>query len=124
MIAQPILSPISNLPTEERVEIESDYIEVSLPSNFRFYDFKHLYIRPFKHRHIRKIIQGQENRNPRYIAEVLNSVVKCDKGYTDTVFRLCKKTTRICNTGNESIHSLICSTINRVNARILNILQK
>lgn len=91
MIAQPILSPISNLPTEERVEIESDYIEVSLPSNFRFYDFKHLYIRPFKHRHIRKIIQGQENRNPRYIAEVLNSVVKCDKGYTDTVFRLCKE---------------------------------
>lgn len=96
-IAQPIMqeqivqTPMQELQPAQRHEIEADYIEVDLPSGYRFYDFKHVYIKPFKHRHIRKIIQGQENRNPRYIAEVLNSVVKCDLGYDDTVFRLCKE---------------------------------
>lgn len=70
-------------------ELEASYVEVDLPSRYKFYDFKKLYIRPFKQKHLRKLIQAQANKNPRYVAEIINSCIACEKGYTDLVYRLC-----------------------------------
>ena len=72
-------------------ELDSSYVEVDLPSRYKFYDFQHLYIRPFKQKHLRKLIQGQANKNARYMAEVINSCIACEKGYKDLVFRLCRE---------------------------------
>lgn len=86
VIATPIIPQDQLEPTQTQVDAE--YIEVELPSNYVFYDFKHLYIKPFKMMHIKKIIQGQANKNVRYLAQVINSVITCEKGYKDLVYRL------------------------------------
>lgn len=94
IIAQPVedvgktASPIPSAPPS-RNEIDAEYLDVELPSRYQFYDFKHLYIKTFKQKHIRKIIQAQANAHTRYMVEALNSVVTCELGYTDTVYRLC-----------------------------------
>ena len=79
------------MPMRNQEELDSSYVEIDLPSKYKFYDFKKLYIRPFKQKHLRKLIQGQANKNPRYIAEVINSCISCDLGYTDVVYRLCRE---------------------------------
>lgn len=103
IIATPLSSPTSqswggvqpqnsNIPAHNmQEELDSSYVEVDLPSRYKFYDFKHLYIRPFKQKHLRKLIQGQANKNARYMAEVINSCIACEKGYKDLVFRLCRE---------------------------------
>lgn len=68
--------------------IDAEYISVALPSNYVFYDFKDLKAQTFKRKHLRKLLQAQENRDPRAMAEVLNSVITCEKGYTDLIYRL------------------------------------
>lgn len=68
--------------------IDAEYIEVDLPSKFVFYDFKHLYIKTFKMYNIRKLIQGQANSNPRYMTEVINSCIKCEKPVKDLAYQL------------------------------------
>lgn len=75
----------------QQMELDAAYIEVELPSRYKFYDFKKLYARPFKQKHLRKIIQAQSSKHPRYMAEVLNSCLACEKGYTDIVYRLCQE---------------------------------
>lgn len=103
IIATPLSSPTSqswgrmppqtaSIPSETmQQDIDSNYVEIDLPSRYKFYDFQHLYIRPFKQKHLRKLIQGQANKNARYIAEVINSCITCEKGYKDLVFRLCRE---------------------------------
>lgn len=103
IIATPLSSPTSQawgMPQQTpsatpalnmQEELDSSYVEIDLPSRCKFYDFKHLYIRPFKQKHLRKLIQGQANKNARYIAEVINSCIACEKGYKDLVFRLCRE---------------------------------
>ena len=76
---------------EHRPELDAEFLAIDLPSGCKFYDFKQVYIKTFKQKHLRKIIQGQMNKNPRYIAEVMNSCLECDKGYKDVAFRLCQE---------------------------------
>ena len=100
IIATPLSSPSTqqwdapqrnqNIPAQNlQQELDSSYLEIDLPSRYKFYDFKHLYITPFKQKHLRKMIQAQTNKNPRYLAEVINSCIACEKGYKDLVYRLC-----------------------------------
>lgn len=93
MLAQPIMPNDLTVqsPTPSRREIDSEYVAIDLPSGYKFYDFKTLYIRPFKMKHIRKLIQGQANKNIRYMAEVINSCITADKPYPDLVFRLTRE---------------------------------
>ena len=69
-------------------QIDAEYVSVDLPSSYVFYDFKDLKAKTFKRLHLRKLLQAQTNKDPRAMAEVLNSVIVCEKGYTDLVYRL------------------------------------
>lgn len=91
IIATPTIPKEDLLQPEEAIAkqvIDGEYIEVDLPSNFVFYPFKHLYIKPFKMKHIRKLIQGQTNKNVHYMAQVLNSCIKCEQPIKDLVYHL------------------------------------
>ena len=86
VIATPTI-PMQDLEIQQK--LDGEYVEVELPSNFLFYDFKHLYIKTLKMKNIRKLIQGQSNKNVRYMAEVLNSCIRCENPQiTDLVYRL------------------------------------
>lgn len=93
-IAQPVdfntMKPLVQ-DVQKQQEIEAEYVAISLPSGYKLYDFKDLYIKPFKTKHIRKLLQGQMNENTRYMIEVFNSCLACKEGYKDLAYRLCRE---------------------------------
>lgn len=95
-IAQPVdfntMKPlVQEVQKQKQQEIDAEYVSISLPSGYKLYDFKDLYIKPFKTKHIRKLLQGQMNENTRYMIEVFNSCLSCKEGYTDLAYRLCRE---------------------------------
>lgn len=61
---------------------------VALPSNFVFYKFKDLYIKPFKTLHLAKLIKAQQEQSPSHLAEVVDSVLSTSSGETGLAFKL------------------------------------
>lgn len=54
---------------------DSEGVSVDLPSKFAFYDFKDLYIRPFRGYHLAKLSRAHEEANLRPLVEAVASVV-------------------------------------------------
>lgn len=89
-IATPIernMEKVSAYP-QKSLSMLSQSISVALPSNFVFYDFKDLYIKPFKIAHINKLMTGQFSNNIGMIAEVVDSVLATSTGETNLASKL------------------------------------
>ena len=68
---------------------EVEGVSVDLPSRFFYYDFKDLYVKPFRVRHLAKLAKGHEQKSMQIIAEVVSSVLSTTSGdYDDLGFRL------------------------------------
>ena len=50
-------------------------ISVELPSGFRFYDFKEIYVSPFKGKHLGKITAAAKAKSARILAEAVSSTL-------------------------------------------------
>ena len=54
---------------------EAGGVAVDLPSKFAFYDFKELYVHPFRGKHLAKLARAAKEKNVRILAEVMSSVL-------------------------------------------------
>ncbi len=54
---------------------EDTGVAVELPSKFVFYDFKELYVHPFRGKHLAKLARASKEKNARLLAEVMSSVL-------------------------------------------------
>ncbi len=63
-------------------------ILVALPSNYAFYDFKDLYVRPFKGLHLSKLSRAHNESSLQALVEVVSSVVSTSRGDTEVAFDL------------------------------------
>lgn len=54
----------------------SQGISVDLPSEFVPYQFKELYVHPFKGKHLSKLARAASERSPRIMAEVVSSILE------------------------------------------------
>lgn len=54
---------------------ESEGVAVDLPSKFVFYNFKELYVHPFRGKHLAKLARAAKEKNVRILAEVMSSVL-------------------------------------------------
>lgn len=74
---QPMAAPIPE--TQAYVPVvpnsEDEAVSFALPSNFLVYDFKDLYIRPFKGRHFAKLHRAREEESLLHLVEVVSSVI-------------------------------------------------
>jgi len=62
----PVQQPGFTAPTSEPESIVLD-----LPSNFAFYDFKDIYVKPFKGYHLGKLSRAKEEQSTLHMAEVV-----------------------------------------------------
>lgn len=54
---------------------EDESVSFALPSNFVYYGFKDLYIRPFKGRHFSKLHRAREEESMLHVVEAVSSVI-------------------------------------------------
>lgn len=93
---RPAAPPPAALPT--MVENEAPVFEqglqdpeavgVDLPSRFAFYDFKDLYVKPFKGLHLAKLSRAKEEGSTLIMVEVVSSVLSNSRGDTNLGFKL------------------------------------
>lgn len=67
---------------------EAEAVSFALPSNFLLYDFKDLYIRPFKGRHFAKLHRAREEQSMLHMVEVVSSVISNEMYPTGLAFEL------------------------------------
>ena len=67
---------------------EAEAVSFALPSNFLVYDFKDLYIRPFKGRHFSKLHRAREEASLLHLVEVVSSVISTSMYPTGLAFEL------------------------------------
>jgi len=79
----PVQVPSFSQPTSEH-----EAVVLSLPSNYAFYDFKALYVRPFRGRNLAKLSRAREEGSTLYTAEAVSSVLSTPEGHTHLAFRL------------------------------------
>lgn len=79
----PVAAPGYTTPTSEE-----EAVLVALPSNFAFYDFKDLYIKPFKGRHLAKLSRAREEGSTLYTVEAVSSVLSTPQGHNNLGFKL------------------------------------
>lgn len=65
----------------------ADYYPVVLPTKCAYYDFKDLYVTPFRTVHLGKLAKSHETANMHLLLEVVSSVLAAD-GQTDLAFKL------------------------------------
>jgi hypothetical protein len=70
-------------PTEE-----AESVSIDLPSRFAFYNFKDLYIRPFRVLHLAKVAKANATGSLQMIAEVVSSVLSTPSGEKNLAFKL------------------------------------
>lgn len=63
-------------------------ISVGLPSHFHFYDFKDLYIAPFRILHLSKLAKSHEERSLLPMVEAVSSVLSSSSGVPNLGFKL------------------------------------
>lgn len=71
--AEPL--PVTVVPNSE-----AEAVSFALPSNFLFYEFKDLYIRPFKGRHFSKLHRAHEEESLLHVVEAVSAVVSSTTG--------------------------------------------
>ena len=67
---------------------DPEAVSIDLPSNFAFYSFKDLYIRPFRVSHLAKLAKANTNASLQMMAEVVSSVLSTPTGETGIAFKL------------------------------------
>lgn len=87
---QPMAAPITEPQPYVHVtpNSEDEAVSFALPSNFLVYDFKELYIRPFKGRHFSKLHRAREEESMLHLVEVVSSVVSNAMYPTGLAFEL------------------------------------
>lgn len=84
VVAQvPIEIPGFTKPTSE---VEA--VVLDLPSRYCFYDFKDLYVKPFKGLHLGKLSRAREERSILHTVEAVSSVLSNTNGDTHIAFKL------------------------------------
>lgn len=78
--------PIDAAPYRARAEGEA--VSIDLPSRFHFYDFKDLYVKPFRNRQLGKIARASAERSVVPMVEAVSSVLTTSTGDTDIAFKL------------------------------------
>lgn len=79
----PVVVPGYTVPTSEE-----EAVPIALPSGYAFYDFKDLYIRPLKGRHMAKLSRAREEGSTLYTVEVVSAVLSTPQGHTNLAFQL------------------------------------
>ncbi len=64
-------------------------ISISLPSHFAYYDFKDLYVRPFRVPHLAKMSKADAQMSLQIVAETVSSVLETPQGDKNIAFKLC-----------------------------------
>lgn len=77
-VAQPEPTPVST----------ADYVSIDLPSKFAYYDFKDLYIKPFRNPHLAKLAKADAQSSMQLTAEVVSSVLMTPQGTQNIAFKL------------------------------------
>lgn len=87
---QPMAAPIPEPQPYVHVipNSEEEAVSFALPSNFLMYDFKDLYIRPFKGRHFAKLHRAREEQSMLHMIEVVSSVIHTEMHPTGLAFEL------------------------------------
>jgi hypothetical protein len=67
---------------------EAEAVLIDLPSNYVFYEFKDLYIKPFKGRHLAKLSRASDEGSFLQIVEVVSSVLSNTRGDQNLAFDL------------------------------------
>ena len=80
----------AELPKMPRSVME-EAIQVYLPSLFKFYTFKDLYIKPMRNRHRAKLAKAFSMRSPRPVVEVIDSLLYTSNGDTHLAYKLCRE---------------------------------
>jgi hypothetical protein len=86
----PVVTPVAvPTPVVQNVAVESppitpksdpEGISIDLPSRFFYYDFKDLYVKPFRVRHLAKVAKAHEQSSLQILAEVVSSVLSTSTG--------------------------------------------
>lgn len=79
----PVVQPGFTVPTSEE-----EAVAVDLPSNYAFYDFKALYVRPFKGRNMAKLSRAREEGSTQFTVEAVSSVLSTPEGHQHVAFKL------------------------------------
>ncbi len=79
----PIQSPGFTAPTSE-----PEAVILDLPSRYAFYDFKDLYVQPFRGRHLAKLSRASEEGSTLHMVEAVSSVLSNTQGDRNLGFRL------------------------------------
>jgi hypothetical protein len=79
----PVVVPGFTTPTSEE-----EAVPIALPSGYAFYDFKDLYIKPFKGRHMAKLSRAREEGSTLYTVEAVSAVLSTPQGHTHLAFQL------------------------------------
>lgn len=69
---------------------DPEAISIDLPSRFAFYDFKDLYVKPFRAFHLAKLSKAHEDRSLMPMVEAVSSVLSTSlNGVSNLGFKLC-----------------------------------
>ena len=67
---------------------DPEAISIELPSNFAYYKFKDLYVKPFRVIHLAKVAKAMETASLQVLAEVVSSVLMTPNGDKNIAFSL------------------------------------
>ena len=67
---------------------EPEGISIDLPSRFHYYDFKDLYVKPFRLSHLAKLAAAHATSSMQSVAEVVSSVLSTPQGHQNIAFQL------------------------------------
>lgn len=76
---KPAMIPVPAL-SSVRLVSEAEAISIAVPSNFAFYKFKDLYVRPFRGLHLAKLSKAHKERSLTPIIEAVSSVLSTTEG--------------------------------------------
>ncbi len=79
----PVITPGFTAPTSEE-----EAVVLALPSQYIFYDFKDLYVKPFKGRNLGKLSRAKEERSTLHMVEAVSSVLSNTRGDQHIGFKL------------------------------------
>lgn len=65
----------------------AEYVSIPLPSNFAYYEFKDLYVKPFRIPHLAKLAKGDLQSSMQIVAETVGSVIMAP-GHANPVLKL------------------------------------
>lgn len=68
---------------------EAESISIALPSKFAYYDFKDLYIKPFRLPHLGKLAKAAQTTSTQTVVEAVSSVLSTPEGTSNIGFKLC-----------------------------------